>query len=88
MPLLRGILRDAGVEAAQLYSAHSLRRGFASWATSNGWELKALMEHVGWKNAQSAMRYIDIDDPFNQQRIEDALPPQLHALNGKDRPGV
>lgn len=70
VPLLRGILHDAQVDAAELYSAHSLRRGFASWATANGWDLKTLMEHVGWKNAQSAMRYIDTDDPFNRRRIE------------------
>jgi integrase len=73
VPLLRGILQDAGVEATELYSAHSLRRGFASWATANGWDLKTLMEHIGWKNAQSAMRYIDTDDPFNRQRIERSI---------------
>lgn len=73
VPLLRAILGDAGVEAAELYSAHSLRRGFASWATANGWELNSLMEHVGWKNGQSAMRYIDTDDPFNRRRIERSL---------------
>lgn len=73
VPLLRGILQEAGVEAAELYSAHSLRRGFASWATANGWGLKTLMEHVGWKNAQSAMRYIDTDDPFNRRRIEQSI---------------
>jgi len=49
VPLLRNILQEAGVDAPELYSAHSLRRGFASWATANGWDLKTLMEHVGWK---------------------------------------
>lgn len=73
VPLLRSTLGNAGVSAPQLYSAHSLRRGFASWASANGWDLRVLMEHVGWKNAQSAMRYIDSDDPFNQQRIERTL---------------
>ena len=66
---------QAGVDAPELYSAHSLRRGFASWATANGWDLRTLMEHVGWKNAQSAMRYIDREDPFNQRRIEQNLYP-------------
>lgn len=74
VPLLRSMLRTAGVEAAQMYSGHSLRRGFASWASANGWELRQLMEHVGWKNAQSAMRYIDGDDPFSRRRIERSLP--------------
>lgn len=73
LPLLRRVLVASDVDAAELYSTHSLRRGFASWANANGWDLKTLMEHVGWKSAQSAMRYIDRDDPFNQQRIERAL---------------
>nr|GEU29187.1 hypothetical protein [Tanacetum cinerariifolium] len=73
VPMLRGILNGAAVAAPELYSAHSLRRGFASWAAANGWDLKTLMEHVGWKNAQSAMRYIDSADPFNQRRIEALL---------------
>lgn len=73
VPLLRSVLHTAGVDEPQLYSGHSLRRGFASWASANGWELRMLMEHVGWKNAQSAMRYIDNHDPFNRKRIEDSL---------------
>jgi integrase len=73
LPLLRRILHDCGVDAPELYSTHSLRRGFASWAAANGWDLKTLMAHVGWKSAQSAMRYIELDDPFNQRRIERAF---------------
>lgn len=73
LPLLRRVLQATGVDAAQLYSTHSLRRGFASWATANGWDLQTLMEHVGWKSQQSAMRYIDRSDPFNQLRIEQSF---------------
>lgn len=73
VPLLRTMLSEAGLESADLYSAHSLRRGFANWATSNGWDLKTLMEYVGWKNVQSAMRYVEADDPFEKRRIELAL---------------
>lgn len=72
-PLLRTILADAGVEAPELYSSHSLRRGFANWATTNGWDVKTLMEYVGWKDVQSAMRYVDAADPFGKRRIERAL---------------
>lgn len=69
-PLLRAILADAGIEAPELYSSHSLRRGFANWATSNAWDIKTLMEYVGWKNVQSAMRYVGAADPFGKRRIE------------------
>lgn len=72
-PLLRTMLTDAGVASPDRYSAHSLRRGFATWAASNGWDLKMLMEYVGWKNVQSAMRYVDSADPFAQHRMERAM---------------
>ncbi|BCR26215.1 site-specific integrase [Aquipseudomonas alcaligenes] len=56
--LLRNILHRAGIPA-EMYTSHSLRRGFATWATANGWDIKALMSYVGWKDIKSAMRYID-----------------------------
>jgi len=58
VPLLRQALERAGV-AAGLYTSHSLRRGFATWAHHNGWDLKSLMSYVGWKDMKSAMRYLE-----------------------------
>lgn len=71
--LLRTMLANAGVTSADLYSSHSLRRGFANWAAANGWDMKTLMEYVGWKNVQSAMCYVEAADPFGKRRIESAL---------------
>jgi hypothetical protein len=70
--LLRSMLANASVASADLYSGHSLRRGFANWATANGWDLKTLMEYVGWKNVQSAMRYVEGADPFAKHRVDRA----------------
>jgi integrase len=64
---LSRILRLAFVrsgEAGEGYTAHSLRRGFATWASRNQWSSKALMEYVGWRDVQSALRYIEADVPF------------------------
>lgn len=63
--LLRTAFALAGL-AADGYSSHSLRRGFAGWANANGWDLKSLMEYVGWRDIASAMRYVDARDPFAQ----------------------
>ncbi|WP_323844349.1 site-specific integrase [Microbulbifer magnicolonia] len=71
--LLRRVFDESGTSKHAGISSHSLRRGFASWANSNGWDAKALMEHVGWKDIQSAMRYIDVPDPFSRQLIERSL---------------
>ncbi len=72
-PLLRTILANGGVDTASDYSSHSLRRGFANWAATNGWDVKSLMEYVGWRDMKSALRYIEAVDPFDRLRIERAI---------------
>lgn len=71
--LLRELFRSAGIPEPETYSSHSLRRGFASWANANQWDIKTLMEYVGWKDMHSAMRYLDAPDSFSQFRIEQGL---------------
>lgn len=73
IPLLRSLFNAAGVPFADQYSAHSLRRGFANWASSNGWDVKTLMAYVGWKDVHSAMRYVDGGDPFASLRTAPTL---------------
>ena len=73
VPVLRGRFRAAGIAAPEQYSGHSLRRGFATWANANDWDVKDLMEYVGWRDIRSAMRYIDRADPFARHRIEARL---------------
>jgi integrase len=74
IPLLRSLFNAAGIPYAEQYSGHSLRRGFANWAASNGWDVKTLMAYVGWKDVHSAMRYLDAADPFASLRAAPALP--------------
>jgi site-specific recombinase XerD len=71
--ILRSVLQDAGIADSEEYSSHSLRRGLATWANANGWSIKSLMEYVGWKDVNSAMRYIDIPDPYRKSGIEQGL---------------
>jgi len=66
IPLLRKLLESAAILEPDRFSSHSLRRGFASWANANHWDLKSLMEYVGWKDVQSAMRYIETSGHFIQ----------------------
>lgn len=71
--LLRKLISNAGIEDAHEFSTHSLRRGFATWAGANNWDVKSLMEYVGWKDTKSALRYIEIADSISKRRIESAL---------------
>lgn len=70
--LLRSILATGGLADAHRFSGHSLRRGLAGWANANGWDVKTLMQYVGWRDLRSAMRYIDVD-PFARERLETGL---------------
>ncbi len=70
IPLLRSLFAEAGVESPEEYSSHSMRRGFAGWARASGWDIKELMEYVGWKDVKSAMRYLDASGATLQARFE------------------
>lgn len=70
--LLRRILEQAGIPA-ETYSSHSLRRGFATWAAGNGWDMKALMQYVGWKDMKSALRYVDATASFGGLAMNGAI---------------
>ncbi|WP_237150694.1 MULTISPECIES: tyrosine-type recombinase/integrase [unclassified Pseudomonas] len=73
IPLLRRILKQSGV-SAELYSSHSMRRGFATWASANGWDIKGLMSYVGWKDVKSALRYVDASTSFGGMALRAATP--------------
>ncbi|MEO4017477.1 site-specific integrase [Pseudomonas rossensis] len=89
IPLLRRIFNRAGV-SGDLYTSHSLRRGFATWAAANGWDIKALMTYVGWKDMKSAMRYIDTADSFGElatgRPLTSSAIPQAQALTVAENP--
>ena len=78
IPLLRRLFTRTGLTMADEFSSHSLRRGFAGWATANGWDLKTLMEYVGWRDVKSAMRYLDVD----QQGLRERFAQGLSGLTG------
>lgn len=75
IPLLRDLFSEAGMANPEEFSSHSLRRGFAGWAKSSGWDLKELMEYIGWRDIKSAMRYLDTTEASLKARFEQGLPP-------------
>lgn len=76
IPMLRRIFEQAGVPAG-IYSSHSMRRGFATWASADGWDIKSLMSYVGWKDLKSALRYKDASSFFGGLAVSD------HTQNSK-----
>lgn len=67
--IIRSVCESAGLSNSELFSSHSLRRGFANWANNQQWDMKSLMDYVGWKDVKSAIRYIDEADPFAQKTV-------------------
>lgn len=56
-PVLRAMFTTAGLNPEQI-STHSLRRGFAHWASDQNWDIISLMKYVGWKSSRSAEVYV------------------------------
>lgn len=52
--MLRKLLVQAGIANAEEFSSHSLRRGFANWARLSGWDIRELMDYVGWGDVKIA----------------------------------
>ncbi len=73
IPMLRRLLGQAGVANAEAFSSHSLRRGFAQWAGMSGWDLRELMNYVGWRDVKVAMRYLDGVNTDRKARFEQGL---------------
>ncbi|OYY84893.1 MAG: Tn3 family transposase [Acidovorax sp. 28-64-14] len=72
IPLLRSLFAEAGVESPEEYSS--------GWARASGWDIKELMEYVGWKDVKSAMRYLDASGSSLQARFEQGLPALAPAV--------
>ena len=49
---------SAGLPDAEEYSSHSMRRGLANLLRDRGADVKILMDHIGWKSADTAIRYL------------------------------
>ncbi len=51
-----------------------MRRGIATWASANGWDIKGLMGSVGWKDMKSALRYVDAGTSFGGLALRNTSP--------------
>lgn len=72
--IVKQCCQKANIGDANDFSSHSLRRGFATWANSQGWDTKSLMEYVGWRDIHSAMRYIETSGSFSKHMLADNPP--------------
>ncbi len=62
--LVKQVAKDAELDEPELYSGHSLRRGFATEAAKRGSDIQSLMKHGRWESMQTVMGYIEQANNF------------------------
>ncbi len=62
--ILRRHALAVGIEQAEQFSSHSLRRGLATSASRDGASMPAIMRQGRWKNVNTVMEYIDAAKHF------------------------
>ena len=68
--LLRQIIKDAGMPNAELYSAHSLRRGFATEAARLGASMPSIQRHGRWQTTRIVVEYIEAGRQFADSAVK------------------
>lgn len=67
--ILKQLAIDCGLAHAALYSAHSLRRGFATQASKNGASFGAIMQQGRWKHEGTVLGYIEEGKRFEGNAV-------------------
>lgn len=68
--LLRQIIKGAGIPNAELYSAHSLRRGFATEAARLGASMPSIQRHGRWQTTRIVVEYIEAGRQFADSAVK------------------
>lgn len=67
--LIKQIAIDCNLEHPEMYSGHSLRRGFATEASKKGVGVESLMKHGRWESVQTVMGYIEHANNFSENAL-------------------
>lgn len=71
--ILRKRAQDAGLEKAEYFSGHSLRRGLATAASRDGASLSAIMRQGRWKDVNTVIEYIEAAQRFEENAAASIL---------------
>jgi len=73
--MMREAMVRAGIdcESALSYSSHSLRRGFANFATEQDATAKELMDWVGWGSIGTAIAYLESNQSLHETLLSRVL---------------
>lgn len=54
---------------ANQYSAHSLRRGFATESARLGTSMPAIQRHGRWRSTKTVVKYIEVERQFSDSAV-------------------
>lgn len=66
---IQQLARDAKLPNSELYSCHSLRRGFATEAARLGASMPAIQRHGRWKSVRTVIEYIEAGRQFKDSAV-------------------
>jgi integrase len=62
--ILKSRAKKAGIDCAESFTSHSLRRGLATCASRNGSDISSIMKQGRWRDVNTVMEYIDENKRF------------------------
>ena len=77
--ILKTCAKHAGIENADKFSSHSLRRGLATSACADGASIPAIMRQGRWKNVSTVMEYIEASLRFEENAATSILNNLCHT---------
>ncbi len=67
--IIQLLAKEVGLANADQYSAHSLRRGFATEAARKGASMPAIQRHGRWKSTRTVIEYIEAGRQFSDSAV-------------------
>lgn len=68
--LIQSIIKEVGLPNPELYSAHSLRRGFATESSRLGASMPAIQKHGRWKTTKTVVEYVEAGRRFEDSAVK------------------
>ena len=67
--MVQSSVKDVGLLNPELYSAHSLRRGFATESARKGASMPSIQKHGRWKTTKTVVEYVEAGRAFDDSPV-------------------
>lgn len=67
--IVKRVIKKSGILNSDMYSAHSLRRGFATEAAKMGASMPSIQKHGRWKTTKTVVEYVEAGRQFEDSAV-------------------